>query len=556
MHRGLNTKPHSCCANLTESLTKGHTWRCLNILRTGVTCSKEHRNKWGYYEGDSICDCGVSLENTSHMLECPLFAHSCSLNDLQFSETVCRTMEDSGLMTRWHTQINKKQTPIRCNHTHNTHWVHLKCTHIKQRQYKPDWSCTIHTPIQNVTTTPSTDNTTAHHKQTTNHPLTNNNQPKDKNIVILQININGIRNKIEELKKLVHSTQPEIITIQESSLTQKAKTSKYPTTPLYAQTKSTNINIPKAINTHNTELQLIKIHISMIKYITVANTYFPTIDTTSPHYNTVDTYIAYCKRHVINIPDSILTGDVNAHSTLWYSHTEDHRGQLICDIISNSEHIILNTDTPTIVPHTTLRQATSPDITTISTTLYNRTTWHTIHSLNSDHLSIITPINTRTKYKLQQNRHTFTNYRKANGAHKHRTEAAFADIQPPPDIHTANTIFTRSKKGTLLVYTIVIELTVDCWKALDPQIIFKSFKRDGRHRGRHHLDYQNNTPRRAGGTRRRTIQWWRRRRPSLQWLRHNVNRTTKTTVHGIRRGRYSLFCVHFYNTTCYILHVL
>ena len=100
----------------------------------------------------------------------------------------------------------------------------------------------------------------------------------------------------------------------------------------------------------------------------------------SPHYNTVDTDIAYCIRHVTNIPDSILTGDVNAHSTLLYSHTEDHRGQLISDIISNSEHITLNTDTPTRVLHTTLHQATSPDITTIFTTLYNHTTWHIIHT--------------------------------------------------------------------------------------------------------------------------------------------------------------------------------
>ena len=130
--------------------------------------------------------------------------------------------------------------------------------------------------------------------------------------------------------------------------------------------------------------------------------------------------------------------------TLWYSHTGDHRGQLISDIISNSEHITLNTDTPIRVPHTTLQQATSPDITTISTTLYNCTTWHTIHTLNLDHLHLITTINTRTKYKLQQNRHTFTNYRKANWTQfTTDTEATFSDIQPPPDIHTANTIFTN-----------------------------------------------------------------------------------------------------------------
>ena len=52
--------------------------------------------------------------------------------------------------------------------------------------------------------------------------------PKDKHIVILQININGIRNKIEELKNLVHNTQPDITTIQETKLTQKAKTPKIP----------------------------------------------------------------------------------------------------------------------------------------------------------------------------------------------------------------------------------------------------------------------------------------------------------------------------------------
>ena len=107
-----------------------------------------------------------------------------------------------------HKQIKKQQTSIGCN---NTHWVHLNCTQIKRRQYKPDWRSIIHTSTQ-IITTPSTDNTTTHrrqittHRQLTTHPLTDNNQPKDKNIVILQININGIRNKIEELTNLVHNT--------------------------------------------------------------------------------------------------------------------------------------------------------------------------------------------------------------------------------------------------------------------------------------------------------------------------------------------------------------
>ena len=47
-------------------------WRCLNRLRTGYTCSKEQRKKWGYFNGDPTCECGLATENTSHMLQCTL----------------------------------------------------------------------------------------------------------------------------------------------------------------------------------------------------------------------------------------------------------------------------------------------------------------------------------------------------------------------------------------------------------------------------------------------------------------------------------------------------
>ena len=70
-----------------------------------------------------------------------------------------------------------------------------------------------------------------------------------------------------------------------------------------------------------------------------------------------------------NISHSVITGDVNAHSTLWHSYTDDHRGQLIADVIINSDHITLNTSTLTRVPNTTQQQTSSPDITTVSNTL-------------------------------------------------------------------------------------------------------------------------------------------------------------------------------------------
>ena len=77
-----------------------------------------------------------------------------------------------------------------------------------------------------------------------------------------------------------------------------------------------------------------------------------------------------------------------------------------CYVVSNE----CDEPTSTRVPNTTLQQTSSPDITTVSNTLYNRTSWITQHALSSDHLPIITTINIRHDYRLQQNRRTFTNY--------------------------------------------------------------------------------------------------------------------------------------------------
>ena len=78
---------------LTEDIAKGHnspwlTWRSLNRLRTGYTCSKEQRKKWKYYDGDTTCVCGLATENKAHLLQCSLLTHPCTLDDLlQFNDT-------------------------------------------------------------------------------------------------------------------------------------------------------------------------------------------------------------------------------------------------------------------------------------------------------------------------------------------------------------------------------------------------------------------------------------------------------------------------------------
>ena len=49
---------------------------------------------------------------------------------------------------------------------------------------------------------------------------------RDINLIIQPVNINGIINKLEELKLLIHNTHADIITLQENKLIPKANTPK------------------------------------------------------------------------------------------------------------------------------------------------------------------------------------------------------------------------------------------------------------------------------------------------------------------------------------------
>ena len=106
--RRLQAMPHRATVNIDESLAKGFdrpwtTWRCLNRLRTGFTCSKEQRQRWRYYEGDTTCECGLATEHTTHMMQCTLLEQPCSLDDLnKFNDTAkkCVEMENTSLMTQ------------------------------------------------------------------------------------------------------------------------------------------------------------------------------------------------------------------------------------------------------------------------------------------------------------------------------------------------------------------------------------------------------------------------------------------------------------------------
>ena len=70
----------------------------MNRLRTGYTCSKEQRKKWGYFNGDTTCECGLATENTSHMLQCTLLHLGQPSRVQRYSSSMHRAMEEDSLM--------------------------------------------------------------------------------------------------------------------------------------------------------------------------------------------------------------------------------------------------------------------------------------------------------------------------------------------------------------------------------------------------------------------------------------------------------------------------
>ena len=114
------------------------------------------------------------------------------------------------------------------------------------------------------------DKQTKDYHKTTNTTQTHRpSSRREKNLIILQVNINGFKNKLEELKLLIHNTHADIITIQETKPTLKAKTPKKHNltavrtdrlpkagggliTLIRDSITITTTDIPSTINTHNT----------------------------------------------------------------------------------------------------------------------------------------------------------------------------------------------------------------------------------------------------------------------------------------------------------------
>jgi hypothetical protein len=278
---------------------------------------------------------------------------------------------------------------------------------------------------------------------------------------ILQININGIQNKIYELNQLVQEHDIDIILIQETKLKSNNKTPYIPNFSyirkdridnngggLLIYIKSniifTEIKIPDTVNQHNTEIQLVKLHFNKDKFLHIANLYIHPRDAQHPHNSTIDSDIKKCVEFVTKHKNAMLTGDINAHSTLWFSKNTDKRGELITNLLSDSDQVILNLNCSTRQPSTASQQPTSPDITTIASNLSHYATWEILHALSSDHLPIKITLNTKTNFKMIQNRNMYTNYKKANWEqYQKEIEELIPNDTTITDVHLANSLLTN-----------------------------------------------------------------------------------------------------------------
>ena len=124
----------------------------------------------------------------------------------------------------------------------------------------------------------------------------------------------------------------QIITIQETKLTPKANTPKvhnFTTVhvdrlhkaggglikPIRDNITFITTDIPSTINTHNTQLQIVKVHINNI------SDFQTFIYSTSKHYKTADTDIQHCIHYITNIRHSFLIEDV-MHTPLSGTRTQ------------------------------------------------------------------------------------------------------------------------------------------------------------------------------------------------------------------------------------------
>ncbi len=270
---------------------------------------------------------------------------------------------------------------------------------------------------------------------------------------VLQLNINGLTGKIDQILNFMRSEKIAVAVLQETKLTPKSKALKTPGFTFVRcdrpQDKGGGLaflvdeNIPfeeirppaSFANDAHLESQSISIKLNNSGLL-LLNVYIP------PQSSCARGYKASI---AAGLPtgDALVLGDFNAHDELWGSAgTANSRGADIAEEIGSSNFGVLNEEAPTRLPAS--GSPSSPDISLASLSLLATAEWATKTALSSDHVPIVISLK-MTEPLVPAPKRTFTNLAKADwDGFLRESEALFASRDAPNDVQTGEKIFRET----------------------------------------------------------------------------------------------------------------
>ena len=274
------------------------------------------------------------------------------------------------------------------------------------------------------------------------------------NTQVLQWNINGIQNKLDELLHHMENSKILIAAIQETKLTRLSKERKTPNYTFVRQDrgrdkggglaflihKEVSFNLEKtpARLAQDPYLESMTISIpSKDSPLYIRNVYIP------PQSSCASGYAPPLNDLFTGLGDSYyILGDMNAHNILWHSDaTNDTRGEELADAVSNQDAAIINLDMPTRVTSTA---STAPDVSIASSNLIPVTNWKVENKMSSDHQPITISL-TAELTKSNSKHQTFINFSKADWPKfTSFTESIFSKARPVRDVHKAEKFFRKT----------------------------------------------------------------------------------------------------------------
>ena len=283
----------------------------------------------------------------------------------------------------------------------------------------------------------------------------NNQQNQGSNLRVLQYNINGINNKIDELLDYMEKRKILIGVLQETKLTSKSKLKKTNNYTLIRKDRGTNkggglaflvhkdvsFNLEPTPQSHEADQHLESLTISLPSkdnnHLFIRNIYIP------PQSSCHQQYQPPINHLFDNLgASSLILGDFNAHHEMWHTDaTEDARGRIIVDTIAGLDYGIINEDLPTRLQG---NSATSPDLSIVSSNLIPTTSWKTETKMSSDHLPVIIDL-TAEFTKTNTKNFTYINFNKADWPKfKDFTENIFSNARPVEDVFKAERFFRKT----------------------------------------------------------------------------------------------------------------